>query len=203
MPVLQVGFRGAVQTDVGFRVQLATMQNYKSTCGPATWRAMSQYAQRLHSKKIKVAFFSSTPQGGGVALMRHAIIRFAHVMGLDVNWYGKLRPPSAESRRLTDMACECSVPKPKPGVFRITKNIHNILQGVSRDGQRISEDDKNSISEWILSNAHRYWLAENGPLQPPEKGGADIIFVSPPPPWLSTLLGHLTPLRLTILKCRD
>ncbi|KEY72686.1 hypothetical protein S7711_02476 [Stachybotrys chartarum IBT 7711] len=180
VPLLQVGFRGAVQTDVGFRVQLATMQNYMSTCGPATWRAMSQFAQNLHSKKIKVAFFSSTPQGGGVALMRHAIIRFAHVMGLDVTWY---------------------VPKPKPGVFRITKNIHNILQGVSREDQRISEDDKNSISEWILSNAHRYWLADGGPLQPPEKGGADIIFIDDPQmPGLIPIIKRLTPKRPVLYR---
>jgi hypothetical protein len=89
VPLLQVGFRGVVQTDAGFRALLLTMQNYKSTCGAATWRAMSFYAQKLHVKKIKVAFFSSTPQGGGVALMRHAIIRFARVMGLDVTWYGE------------------------------------------------------------------------------------------------------------------
>jgi glycosyltransferase involved in cell wall biosynthesis len=141
---------------------------------------MSRYAQKLHSKKIKVAFFSSTPQGGGVALMRHALIRFAHVMGLDITWY---------------------VPKPKPGVFRITKNIHNILQGVSREDQRISEDDKNCISEWIIGNAERYWLPEGGPLQPPEKGGADIIFVDDPQmPGLIPLIKRLTPKRPVLYR---
>ncbi|CRK48746.1 hypothetical protein BN1723_020642, partial [Verticillium longisporum] len=73
VPLLQVGFRGVVQTDAGFRVHLTTVQNHKDTCGPATWDAMMHYATKLRTNNVKVAFFSSTPQGGGVALMRHAL----------------------------------------------------------------------------------------------------------------------------------
>ena len=69
------------------------------------------------------------------------------------------------------------VPKPKPGVFRITKNVHNMLQGVSAPDQRISADEKATIIEWIIDNAKRYWLSEGGPLRPPEEGGADVIVV--------------------------
>ncbi len=69
------------------------------------------------------------------------------------------------------------VPKPRPGVFRITKNVHNILQGVASPDERISADDKNSITDWIKDNANRYWLSEGGPLRHPSKGGADIIIV--------------------------
>jgi hypothetical protein len=50
---------------------------------------MLTYAKKLRAGKIKVAFFSSTPQGGGVALMRHALVRFARLMGVDLTWYGK------------------------------------------------------------------------------------------------------------------
>ena len=70
------------------------------------------------------------------------------------------------------------VPKPRPGVFRITKNIHNILQGVSHPDQRISAEDKASIISWITENANRYWFSEGGPLRPAEEGGADVIIVS-------------------------
>ncbi|CRJ87217.1 hypothetical protein BN1708_009226, partial [Verticillium longisporum] len=73
VPLLQVGFRGVVQTDAGFRVHLTTVQNHKDTCGSATWDAMMHYATKLRTNNVKVAFFSSTPQGGGVALMRHAL----------------------------------------------------------------------------------------------------------------------------------
>lgn len=70
------------------------------------------------------------------------------------------------------------MPKPRPGVFRITKNIHNILQGVSHPDQRISAEEKASIISWITENANRYWFSEGGPLRPPEEGGADVIIVS-------------------------
>lgn len=54
---------------------------------------MMHYAKHLKQDKIKVAFFSSTPQGGGVALMRHALVRFSRLLGIDLTWYGKLYRP--------------------------------------------------------------------------------------------------------------
>jgi len=35
----------------------------------------------------KIAFFSATPQGGGVALMRHALVRFWDQLGVKLNWF--------------------------------------------------------------------------------------------------------------------
>jgi hypothetical protein len=63
-------------------------------------------------------------------------------------------------------------------VFRITKNIHNILQGVSHPDQRISSEEKQAIIDWITENANRYWFSEGGPLRAPEEGGADVVIVS-------------------------
>ena len=60
----------------------------------------------------------------------------------------------------------------------MTKNIHNILQGVAEPDQRISEEDQKSVTDWIVSNAERFWTSEGGPLRPPSEGGADIIIVS-------------------------
>jgi hypothetical protein len=91
--LLQVGFKGIVQTDAGFRAQLTTLKDHQTTCGATTWDAMSLFANKLKEKKIKIAFFSSTPQGGGVALMRHALVRFARLIGVDLTWYGKSRKP--------------------------------------------------------------------------------------------------------------
>jgi len=70
------------------------------------------------------------------------------------------------------------VPKPRPGVFRITKNVHNILQGVSHPDQRITAEEKQSILDWITENANRYWFSEGGPLRPVSEGGADVVMVS-------------------------
>ncbi|RSL38986.1 hypothetical protein CEP53_014410 [Fusarium sp. AF-6] len=180
VPHLQVGYRGIVQTDAGFRVHLTTLQNHKDTCSAATWGAMQFYANQLREKKTKIAFFSATPQGGGVALMRHALVRLSRLLGVDVTWY---------------------VPKPRPGVFRITKNQHNILQGVSHPDQRISDPEKAAITDWIEDNANRYWLSEGGPLRPPEEGGADIIFVDDPQmPGLIPLIKKITPDRPVLYR---
>jgi hypothetical protein len=88
VPHLQVGYRGIVQTDAGFRVHLTNLQNHKDTCSSATWNTMQFYANKLREKKTKIAFFSATPQGGGVALMRHALVRLSRLLGVDVTWYG-------------------------------------------------------------------------------------------------------------------
>lgn len=72
------------------------------------------------------------------------------------------------------------VPKPKPGVFRITKTNHNILQGVSQPDERITEEQKGNLRDWILENAERYWLSRGGPLSSMAEGGADVIIVDDP-----------------------
>jgi len=180
VPILQVGWRGVVQTDCGFRAHLTTVQNHKDTVNNSTWETMMTFAKKLRQKKTKIAFFSSTPQGGGVALMRHALVRFSRLMGVDLTWY---------------------VPKPRPGVFRITKNIHNILQGVSHPDQRVSAEEKQAVIDWITENANRYWFSEGGPLRPPEEGGADIVIIDDPQmPGLIPLIKKVTPYRPVLYR---
>ncbi|SPJ76442.1 related to trehalose synthase [Fusarium torulosum] len=156
-PLLQVDFRGFVQTDVGFQACLTDLQNYKDTCSTPTWETMMTYAEKLRRDKTRIAFFSSTLQGDGVAPMRHALVRFARRVGVNVSWY---------------------VPKPLPTALRITKNIQNVLQGVSPPSERITSEEKKDIIHWITENAYRYWLSEAGPLRPVEEGGAHVIIVS-------------------------
>jgi alpha,alpha-trehalose phosphorylase (configuration-retaining) len=92
------------------------------------------------------------------------------------------------------------VPKPKPGVFRITKTVHNILQGVSKPDEWITPEEKKILTDWITDNAKRYWFSDGGPLRPPEEGGADVIFVSLSLP----IFGKRTnEARSMILKCPD
>ena len=63
---------------------------------------MLSYAKKLRGNKTKIAFFSSTPQGGGVALMRHALVRFGRLMGVDLTWYGKYNIPSSVAAEITE-----------------------------------------------------------------------------------------------------
>lgn len=77
-----------MQVAANGRVRLNSLDDYKKTCSQVSWDTMSFYADKLRRKGTKVAFFSATPQGGGVALMRHALVRFSRLLGLDVRWYG-------------------------------------------------------------------------------------------------------------------
>ncbi|KAK2831918.1 hypothetical protein FQN49_007036 [Arthroderma sp. PD_2] len=179
-PLLQVGFRGLVDVDAGSTAVLTTLSDYEKTVGERTWRAVMKYAADMKERNVKIAFFSSTPQGGGVALMRHALVRFSNVLGTDIKWF---------------------VPRPRPGVFRITKNNHNILQGVADPGQRLTEQNKKDLTDWILANANRYWFGKGGPLEPPERGGADIIIIDDPQmPGLIPLIKEVTPDRPVIYR---
>jgi hypothetical protein len=88
-PLLQVGWHGVVEVASNGRVRLNSLDDYKGTCSQVSWDTTMFYADKLRQKGTKVAFFSATPQGGGVALMRHALVRFARLLGVNVRWYGE------------------------------------------------------------------------------------------------------------------
>ncbi|GAW22152.1 hypothetical protein ANO14919_116870 [Xylariales sp. No.14919] len=179
-PILQVGFRGVVLGDSDSKASMVTLENHRALCGEATWAAMMRYATELRTRGTRIAFFSATPQGGGVALMRHALCRLSRLLGVDLNWY---------------------VPKPRPGVFRSTKDMHNILQGVNKPGKRLTKDEQDAITDWITHNAKTYWLSSGGPLGPVEEGGAHVIVVDDPQmPTLIPLIKKLTPNRPVIYR---
>ena len=86
LPLLQVGYQGMVEVDSSFMVHLASLDEYAKTVGSKTWASILHYAADVRQRKVKVAFFSATPQGGGVALMRHALVRLGHTLGVDFKW---------------------------------------------------------------------------------------------------------------------
>ncbi|KAL1642105.1 hypothetical protein SLS58_005695 [Diplodia intermedia] len=158
-PRVQVGYKNMVEVDSMGHAQITRLDQYPDTVGKRTWDATMKYVNSIKANKTKIAFFNSTPQGGGVALMRHALIRFFRLVGVDVRWY---------------------VPKPKPEVFRITKTNHNILQGVANPTERLTDDMKETLDEWCRGNADRFWLKAGSPLAPRSQGGADVIIVDDP-----------------------
>lgn len=179
-PILDVGFQGMVEVDCASRIRIVTLQDYEPTVGPTTWRAVHHYASELKKREIKIAFFSATPQGGGVALMRHALVRFARAIGVDIRWY---------------------VPKPRPGVFRITKTNHNILQCASAPEERLTPEHQRQLEDWLQENANRYWLSEGGPLQAPSEGGADLVIMDDPQmPYLVPISKRVAPDRPVIFR---
>ncbi|KAH7922837.1 glycosyltransferase family 4 protein [Leucogyrophana mollusca] len=169
-PRLSIGPRNQVTVDAAGKIHLIDdVDEFKKSVGQGTWKAVEKLADELREKKVKIGFFSSTPQGGGVALMRHALIRFLTALDVDVAWY---------------------VPNPSPSVFRTTKNNHNILQGVAAPDLRLTQEAKDQFDAWILKNGLR-WTAEGGPLAP---GGVDVAFIDDPQmPGLIPLIKKVRP----------
>ncbi|KAF2446237.1 glycosyltransferase family 4 protein [Karstenula rhodostoma CBS 690.94] len=160
-PRLLVGtHHNEVEVDSHGRAQITVKDDYKKTVNEeTTWKATLKYAESLKKNKVKIAFFNSTPQGGGVALMRHALIRFLRTLEVDCSWY---------------------VPKPKPEVFIHTKNNHNVLQDVAEAGPPLTPEQSQMLDDWAHHNAERYWIPHGGPLASRSNGGADVIIVDDP-----------------------
>lgn len=73
------------------------------------------------------------------------------------------------------------MPYGRPEVFRITKDNHNILQGVATHGERLTDQSIAELDKWTLEEAERCrWLEYGGPLSPRNRGGADVIIVDDP-----------------------
>jgi len=87
-PCLTIGYRNEVLPDTAGKARLVCgLDEYRRTVvGEGTWNSAMKYVAELRARKIKIAYFSSTPQGGGVALMRHALLRFFKIAGVQASW---------------------------------------------------------------------------------------------------------------------
>ncbi|KAK9332778.1 hypothetical protein V1520DRAFT_334291 [Lipomyces starkeyi] len=163
LPRISIGYRNKVEVDNGGLIHMVDLPDYQTSCSPETWECLMRLVHELKNTKIggrkgvRIAFFNATPQGGGVALMRHALIRLFKLLDIQASWY---------------------VPKPNPSVFRITKNNHNIIQGVSDPSLRLTDAQKEHFAKWIESNYDRYWAT--GPLDSDKPPGVDIAVFDDP-----------------------
>ncbi|GFG19389.1 heat shock trehalose synthase [Aspergillus udagawae] len=156
----QISHDTLVEVDSHFRAHLADKQDYERTVEPRSWAIAQQYARELREKQVKVAFFSMTLHGKPDEHMRHALVRFAHCMGVDFRWY---------------------VAKPRPGIVNIAQKMRDILEGLGNSVKCLSFDEELEILEWVYENARRYWLQHNGPLQPRSNGGVDVVIIDSAP----------------------
>ncbi|KAK8853482.1 hypothetical protein IAR55_004189 [Kwoniella newhampshirensis] len=141
-----------VQVDCDGQVKLCSIVQYRESTSEALWKRFIALSNHLTENKVSIAFFSATPQGGGVALMRHALLRLWKMVGLDVKWY---------------------VPEGHPTVFDITKSkFHNVLQGVSPKGVELDDVDKKWFELWTEQNYETFW--SSGAIN------ADVIVIDDP-----------------------
>eukprot|EP00624_Nannochloropsis_granulata_P006562 evm.model.NODE_49373_length_27502_cov_28.034180.1 len=155
IPRVLVGYRNEVEVDCNIDIHLYDLEDYRKQCSEGTWHAVLAMADELRRRHIKVSFFNSTPQGGGVALMRHALLRFCNHLQVNVHWY---------------------VATPSPDVFTVTKRkFHNVLQGVAPPDVCLTEEDKAKWLTWTKVNVERHWDDPDGPLMT-----SDVIVIDDP-----------------------
>lgn len=130
---------------------LVKLADYESITPPEDFELLLNEAKKFKGKKIR--FFSATPQGGGVALMRHAMMRLFGELGVKASWH-----------ILTD----------DPEVFNITKRkFHNVLQTVSETKKGLTDKEKEKFDKWSKKNAKKFnSLFKN----------SDIIVIDDPQP---------------------
>ncbi|KAJ2767421.1 hypothetical protein IWQ57_003954 [Coemansia nantahalensis] len=145
-----------VLVDMDSHCHMVDIKHFVETTDKPTWDKLLELADECKRRELKILFFNSTPQGGGVALMRHATIRLMRLLGVDCRWF---------------------VAKPNPDVFVITKRkFHNVFQGVTDDEQyRLRTEDKDLWTEWCEQNFDNYWGEGKGVVD-----DADVIIMDDP-----------------------
>ncbi len=84
-------------------------------------------------------------------------------------------------RKSSTLTSHRYAPNPRAGVFRITKNNHNILQGVEADlTKRLTPSEMEKLDKWARDEAEPRWTSFGGPLAAREHGGAHVIIVDDP-----------------------
>jgi glycosyltransferase involved in cell wall biosynthesis len=131
--------------------ELVTLDDYTPTATGEDIILAERLAEAFKGRKL--VFINATPQGGGVALMRHALIRYMRLLGVDAHWHILL---------------------PKKEVFDITKTkFHNVLQAVASPSIELTEEDKALFLAWSEENAR---------VLAPVFTSADVIVIDDPQP---------------------
>ncbi|HZR39336.1 MAG TPA: glycosyltransferase [Ktedonobacteraceae bacterium] len=111
--------------------ELVTLDDYRKTTTEKEFAQLTELAQALQGKRL--IFINATPRGGGVALMRHALIRLFKLLHVDAHWYILI---------------------PQKDVFDITKTkFHNVLQAVASKDAELTAEEKALYEAWSKENA--------------------------------------------------
>ncbi|GAC1520820.1 MAG: glycosyltransferase [Ktedonobacteraceae bacterium] len=130
---------------------LAMLADHQLITPPEDFSLLLTLVRRFEGKKL--VFFNSTAQGGGVALMRHALIPLFKLLHVDAHWY---------------------ILHPSKAAFDVTKTkFHNVLQAVADKGVELTLKDKRMYNAWIKENAEIF---------DPVFRQADVIVIDDPQP---------------------
>jgi glycosyltransferase involved in cell wall biosynthesis len=110
---------------------LVSLDDYRQTVSSDDFARLLSLASSFKGKKL--VFINATPRGGGVALMRHALIRLFRLLGVDAHWHALV---------------------PRKEAFDITKTLfHNVLQAVALPSVELLAKDKELYEAWMHENA--------------------------------------------------
>lgn len=174
-------------------------QSYKDMGKEAFWNEsmaeIDHFAKELQGKRL--VRINTTAQAGGVAGMLHPAKRFIDEYNasqeekgidghpIDFHWHtmnGHIDPEIAAKHGIDlqdpELLKKYGDPeKPEDGinVFKITKKMHNIIQGQERPGEEFTETDKKIHTAWSETQAERlqdvlnqpdtvYWIDDQQPL---------------------------------------
>lgn len=167
---IEMGFRHEVEVDANGRIKFCSLDDYRNFFSEEIWAELLATSELIRRKDKRIVFFNSTPQGGGVAIIRHSTVRMFKMLNIDAHWF---------------------VMKPNPEVFEITKKkFHNVLQGVAPVDTEFTRQDRKLYEKWCKSNVDSYWSGNDSPLL-----SADMIVIDDPQPtgiipWLKKLNSH-------------
>lgn len=131
LPSVKVGKDREVQVP-----RFSRLEDYKETVSEEEFNFLLETAKEFRKRKLKMVFFSSTKSGGGVALMRHALIRLCKLLEVKVSWH---------------------VMNSKKEIFNISKKkFHNILQGMTPAYVKLTEEEVKDFENWSEENAKRF-----------------------------------------------
>lgn len=131
--------------------ELVTLDDYRYVTPETDFQLVQKLAEDFKGKRL--IFINATPQGGGVALMRHALIRLLRLLGVDAHWH---------------------ILVPNKDIFDVTKTkFHNVLQAVASPSTELTEEEKELF---------RIWSAENAHILEPIFEEADVIVIDDPQP---------------------
>ena len=154
---ISVGYRHEVEVDCNGKLSFCSLEDYEKHFTKDTWKELMETSQKVKELGKSIVFFNSTPQGGGVAIIRHSTIRIFKLLGIDAHWF---------------------VMKPNPEVFEITKKkFHNVLQGVAPKDTVLTEEEKSLYEQWCEGNLSSYWDYDESPVKK-----ADVIVIDDPQP---------------------
>lgn len=133
-----------------------TLEDYEKITTPEDMALMKEWAKTMEGKTV--TFLNPTMEGGGVAIMRPAVVHLMRELGVDAHWY------VMEGQRNED----------EPNPFLFTKQMHNTSQRMNGD-ERISEEGK---------DIHRHWNQQNAEVLMRQKNitNADVLVVDDPQP---------------------